>query len=275
MKISNGGKTQMSNDLSLFALTGKVAVITGAGRGIGREIALTFAKAGADVVAVARTAVEIEETAELVRKAGRKALAVPTDVSDFAQVTDLLKKIQAVFPKVDILVNNAGGNILAPVLETTLERWESIVKENLTSVFICTRIIGEVMVKQKSGNIINTSSMAGHSPMLWCAPYGAAKAGVINFTQVLAIEWAQYNIRVNAIAPGIIITPLSRRLSRVDSPYRLSQLKRIPMGRFGKPEDIPGTALYLASEASAYMTGQTLSVDGGITSSVYPEIVDR
>ena len=111
--------------------------------------------------------------------------------------------------------------------------------------------------------------------MLWCAPYGAAKAGIINFTQVLAMEWAQYNIRVNAIAPGIIITALSRDLSKPDSPYRKAQLQRIPLGRFGAPGDIPGTALYLASEASAYMTGQTLSVDGGITSSVYPEIVDR
>ncbi|MDD4859605.1 MAG: glucose 1-dehydrogenase [Dehalococcoidales bacterium] len=265
----------MGIDLSLFALTGKVAVVTGAGRGMGREIAIAYGKAGADVVVAARTAAEVEETAKLVRDTGRKSIAVPTDVSDYAQVTNLLKRTLDTFKHVDILYNNAGGNILAPVLDTTPERWDAILKENLTSVYNCCRQFGEVMVKQKSGNIINTTSMAGLGPMLWCAPYGAAKAGIINFTQTMAMEWAQFNIRVNAVAPGIIITALSRELSKADSPYRLAQLKRIPLGRFGRPDDVVGAALYLASDASAYMTGKVLTVDGGITSSVYPEIVNR
>ena len=262
-------------DLSMFDLTGKVAVVTGAGRGIGRSIALSFAKAGADVVVAARTSTEIEETEALIRDEGRKALAVPTDVTDYTQVENLLQKTLDSFQKVDILMNNAGGNILAPVLDTSLDRWESIIKDNLTSFYICSRIIGEVMVKQKAGSIINTSSMAGLSPMLWCSPYGAAKAGVINFTQVLAMEWAQYHIRVNAIAPGIIVTPLSSKLSKETSPYRQAILKRISLGRFGTPEDLLGVAVYLASDASSYVTGQTISVDGGITASVFHEIVDR
>ncbi len=255
--------------LSMFALTDKVAIVTGAGRGIGRAIALGFARAGADVVVAARTAAEIEDTAALVRREGRKALAVPTDVQDADQVKNLLSQTMDAFSRIDILVNNAGGNIFSNVLDMSVEFWENIVKQNLTSTFLCSRIIGEAMVKQKSGNIINMSSVTASSPLPRGAAYGAAKAGIISLTQTLAVEWAPYHVRVNAIAPGIIITPLSRQLAPETSPYRQAQLKRIPLGRFGKPEDVVGAAIFLASDASAYITGATIPVDGAITTTVF------
>ncbi len=253
----------------MFALTGKVAIVTGGGRGIGRAIALGFAQAGADVVAAARTTAEIEDTVARIRDEGRKALAIPTDVRNVDQVANLLDKTLDLFSRVDILVNNAGGTFYVPVLNMSANAWEAQVRENLNSVFICSRIIGEVMVKQKAGNIINMSSIAGLGPYPSFAAYAAAKAGIISLTRTLAVEWAPYNIRVNAIAPGIIPTQGSDRWAQERPGRREAQLKKIPLGRLGKPEDIMGVAIFLASDASAYVTGETIVVNGGLTSTVF------
>jgi len=256
-------------DLSMFALTDKVAIVTGGGRGIGRAIALGLAQAGADVVVAARTVAEIEDTAANVRGEGRKALAIPADVRNVDQVASLLDETLGLFNRVDILVNNAGGTFSAPALEVSANAWEAIVRENLSSVFICSKIIGEAMVKQKAGNIINMSSVAGLGPYPRNAHYAASKAGIISLTKTLAVEWAPYNIRVNAIAPGIIPTSGSDSVVQERPGYRDAQLKRIPLGRFGKPEDIIGVAVFLASDASAYITGETILVNGGLTSTVF------
>ncbi len=256
-------------DLSMFALTDRVAIVTGGGTGLGKAIALGFARAGAHVVVASRTIATIEETAAEVRSEGRKALAIPADVREVEQVTNMLHKTMDLFGRVDILVNNAGGTSFTPVLNMSAAVWEADVKENLTSVFICSRIVGEVMVKQKQGNIINMSSLGALGPWPNAAHYGAAKAAIISLTKTLAVEWAPYNIRVNAIAPGVIMTPLVRRLAPEDSPRRQGQLTRIPLKRFGRPEDIAGVAIFLASDASAYITGETIAVTGGITTTVF------
>ncbi len=256
-------------DLSMFALTDKVAIVTGGGRGIGRAIAIGFARAGADVVVAARTATEIQDTAAKVRAEGRKALAVPTDVQDVDQVAHLLNKTLDSFSRVDILVNNAGSTYPIRALDLSADAWQGQLKENLSSVFICSRIVGEAMVKQRSGNIINMSSVAGLGPYPSLAHYAAAKAGIISLTKTLAVEWAQYNIRVNVLAPGFLMSPLTSKTALESSPLRQSQLKRIPLGRFGKPEDVVGVTIFLASDASAYITGETIVANGGLTTTVF------
>lgn len=255
-------------DLSIFALSGKVAIVTGGGRGIGRAISLGFARAGADVIVAARTAAEIEDTATVIQAEGGKALPVVTDVRNTDQVANLRDKALDSFGHIDILVNNAGGHFYLPVLETSIKAWETLIRENLNSVFICSKIIGEIMVNQKTGNIINIGSINGIGPSPNSASYGAAKAGIINFTKTLAVEWAPYNIRVNAIAPGAIITEGSTNFAQKNPDRWEPKLKKILLGRFGKPEDIAGLAIFLASNASSYITGQTIEISGGITSNV-------
>jgi len=235
--------------LSMFSLAGKVAIVTGAGKGIGKAIALGLAEAGANVVVAARTAADIDE------------------------VANLLDKTLASFGRVDILVNNAGGYFIAPVLDLSPRGWESIIKESLNSVFICCRVIGEVMVKQKAGNIISISSIAGLGPYPGAAHYAAAKAGIISLTKTLAVEWAPYNIHVNAIAPGFIETPSTTAFWQQNPKHRQAVLEKVPLGRLGKPEDIVGVTIFLASEASAYVTGETIVVNGGLTTTVFEELV--
>ena len=259
-------------DLSMFALTGKVAIVTGGGRGIGRALAMGLAEAGADVAVAARTVGEIEATAAEIENRGGKALAIPTDVRDVDQVAGLLHKTIAQFGRVDILVNNAGaGNSLTRVVDMSAEAWEAMIGENLNSVFKCCKIIGEVMMKRKAGNIINLSSVAGLGPFPRLAAYAAAKAGIINLTKTLAVELAPYNIRINAIAPGFLRTAMFLKAMPEDSPRRRAQLKCIPLRRFGSPEDIVGVTIFLASDASAYVTGETIVVDGGLTTTVFSD----
>lgn len=255
-------------ELPMFSLDGKVAIVTGAGRGIGRAIASGFAQAGVNVVVAARTAADIEETATRIKTAGGKALAVPTDVRNAEQVTEMLKKTLDMFGRVDILVNNAGGYFYANVINMSPRAWESVINECLNSVFICCRIVGEQMVKQKSGNIINMSSVSGMGAFPGAAHYGAAKAGIISLTQSLAVEVAPYNIRVNAIAPGWIHTEGAESFYQQNPKLKQDQLEKTPLGRLGKPEDIVGVAVYLASDASAYVTGETIVVNGGLTTTV-------
>ena len=252
----------------MFSLTGKVAIVTGAGKGVGQAIALGFAQAGADVVVAARTVADIEDTAAKIKVEGRKALAIPTDVRNVDQVTNMLHKTLDLFSRVDILVNNAGGMVATPAIHMSADAWEETIKENLTSIFICSRIVGELMAAQKGGNIINIGSTYGLGPSTSNAAYGAAKAGTISLTKSLAVDWARYNIRVNAIAPGCIETPATHGLYQ-DPKARQARLKMIPLGRIGKPADIVGVAIYLASDASAYVTGETIVVNGGLTSTVF------
>jgi len=251
----------------MFELVNKVAIVTGAGKGIGKAIALGLAEAGASVVLCARSNAEIEANAAEIQGKSGAALALTADTRNVNQVRNLLQETLARFGKVDILVNNAGGGVgaLVDILEMPFEDWERSIEQTLNSVFICIKIVGEQMAKQKAGNIINIASIVGMGPYGTLAHYSAAKAGVINLTQNLGVLWARHNIRINAIAPGYIETPLTTG-RRFRQPGALeSILRRIPLQRLGKPEDTVGAVLYLASDASAYVTGQTIVVSGGLS----------
>lgn len=245
--------------LSKFALTDKIAIVTGAGRGIGKGLALAFAEAGADVVVAARTVAEIEETAALIRQMGRKALVVPTDVRQSDQIDNMVQKTLEEFGRIDVLVNNAGGSFVVMAMDMSENAWDAVVRENLKTVFLCSKAAARVMIDQKKGNIVNISSEAGQGASPGLSAYGASKAGIINLTQTLAIEWAPH-VRVNCIAPGAIETP---GLLATSSGQMEEAIKNIPLGRMGQPEDIATAAIYLASEAADWVTGITIDVAGG------------
>jgi NAD(P)-dependent dehydrogenase (short-subunit alcohol dehydrogenase family) len=252
-------------DLSIFGLANKVAIVTGGGRGLGKGIALGFADVGADVVLCARTAAEIEAVAAEIRGRGKRALALPTDTRYSDQVKNMVDKAIAEFGKVDVLVNNAGGSFGVPFLQMSENAWDAIIRENLNSVFLCTKAVVEGMATQKAGSIINIASLAGQVPFPNFAPYGAAKAGVINLTQTLAVELGPYNIRVNAILPAYVENEYLSQRHREEPELRQRRLGMIPLGRFGGPEDIAAAAIYLASDASSFVTGATILFSGGLS----------
>ncbi len=245
--------------LSKFDLSDKIVIVTGAGRGIGKGLALGFAEAGANVVVAARTVAEIEAVAAEIRAMGRKALAVPTDVRQSDQINNMVQKTLEEFGRIDVLINNAGGSFVVMAMDMSENAWDSIVRENLKPVFLCSKIVGKVMLDQKKGNIINISSGAGEGASPGLCAYGASKAGGINLTRTLALEWAPH-VRVNCIAPGAIETPGLRATS---SAQLAGAVANIPLGRMGQPEDIATAAIYLASDAAEWVTGITIDVDGG------------
>lgn len=255
----------MANLNPLFSLTGRVAIVTGAGRGIGKAIALALADAGADVVVAARTIAEIEATASDIVSRGRKSLAVCTDVTDTAQMDNLVQTTVREFGKLDIMVNNAGGGgVRAPFTEVAEDYFDYVMKANVKSTFLGSRSAAKVMIQQKKGNIINMSSVTATMPNPGSGPYSAAKAAVLNITQNLAVELGSYNIRVNALAPGIILTDLMTKLARVDPSVFDSRIKNTPLGRLGTTEDVAAAAVYLASDASSFVTGAVLLISGGL-----------
>lgn len=246
-------------NLPLFDLTGRTAIVTGGGRGIGKGICLALAQAGANVVVANRDKNTGEETVREVEALGRKSLAVQTDVCQRVQVEQMIQKTVESFGTLDILVNNAGGTTPAtrvPAMEMSEEIWDAMIDLNLKSTFLCSQAAAKVMIPQKRGNIVNISSWYAYMPSLVCLPYGAAKAGVNNLTQSMAHILAPYNIRVNAISPGVVPTGPG------DLELRERRRKAAPLGRLGTPEDIAWAVVYLVSDASSYVTGQVLSVDG-------------
>lgn len=257
-------------NLSMFSLADKVAIVTGSGRGIGKAIALGFADAGANVVVCARTAADLETTVAEINARGRKALAVPTDMRESAQVANLVQKALDTFGTIDILVNNAGAAFGGPTLELSERAWESLLRENLKSVFLCIQAVGKVMATKKKGAIINISSTLGQSPAPNMVGYGAAKAAIISLTRSLAVEWAPHNIRVNAIAPGLIETPGTTAHYSQRPEAKKVLIAMVPLGRIGQPQDIVGAAIYFASDASSYVTGEVLAVSGGAASQSEP-----
>ncbi|WP_366162909.1 3-oxoacyl-[acyl-carrier-protein] reductase [Bacillus infantis] len=243
-------------------LDGKSAIVTGASRGIGREIALELARQGANVaVNYSGSEAKANETVEEIKALGRDAFAVKADVSDSEAVTAMMKETIERFGSIDILVNNAGitrDNLLMRMKE---EEWDEVISINLKGVFLCTKAATRQMMKQRSGRIINVSSIVGVSGNPGQANYVAAKAGVIGLTKTSAKELATRGITVNAIAPGFISTDMTDKLNEE---VKEQMLSGIPLGRLGEPSDIAKVALFLASEDSRYMTGQTLHVDGGM-----------
>jgi NAD(P)-dependent dehydrogenase (short-subunit alcohol dehydrogenase family) len=246
------------------SLAGKVAIVTGGRRGIGRAIALAIAEAGADVSLGDRVVDdgELETVAGEATKLGRRALAIRADITRQDDVDNLVQKTVAELGTIDILVNNAAMNIRAPLLELNEEGWDKVIDTDLKGYYLCSQAAGRVMVKQKRGNIINIASTAAMYTAPEMGAYCIAKAGVVMLTRILAIELAEYNIRVNAVAPSIVKTRFSQPLW-ADAKTLKEIEARIPLGRLAEPEDIVGSVLFLASDASAYITGHTLIVDGG------------
>lgn len=255
--------------LDMFSLKGKTAIITGAERGIGLEIAVGFAKTGANIVIAGLMESEFEHASACVKEQGVECVCIRTDVSNEEDVKNLVAKTLEIFPTIDVLVNNAGINKLAPAEEMPLDVWKKILDVNLTGQFLMCREVGSVMLKQGKGNIVNIASMSGlvvnPLPQQQCA-YNSSKAGVIMLTKCLANEWAQRGIRVNAIAPGFTNTPLTaKRLNTPDDPAVKKWIGGTPMDRVAEPSEMVGLALYYASDASTFTTGTVLQVDGGYT----------
>jgi 3-oxoacyl-[acyl-carrier protein] reductase len=242
-------------------LAGKVALVTGAAQGIGKAVALLLARNGADMVVSDINLEKAEETAKEVQTLGRKALAIKVDVAKLGDVEKMVEVILAQFGKVDILVNNAGIARDKLILRMTEEDWDAVLNINLKGTFNCTKAVVRHMSKQRSGKIVNIASVVGEMGNAGQGNYAASKAGVIGFTKTIAREFAQRGINVNAIAPGYIETPMTDALPDKAK----EELKRlIPMDRLGKSEDVAEAVLFLVSEASSYITGQVLNVNGGI-----------
>jgi 3-oxoacyl-[acyl-carrier protein] reductase len=242
-------------------LTSLIAVVTGAGRGIGRAIALKFASEGADVACVSRTAENSEKVANEIRALGRKAWAYAVDVSNSAAVAETAEKILTDTGRVDILVNNAGVTRDGLLMRMSDDDWDTVLNTNLKGAFLFTKEFSRVFLKQRSGRIINVASVIGLIGNAGQANYAASKAALIGFTKSVAREFASRGITVNALAPGFIETDMTAVLNEE---LRGEVLKTIPLKRFGRVEDIANAALFLASPAAGYITGQVLTVDGGM-----------
>ena len=248
--------------LDWFNLDGKVALVTGAGAGIGTAIAKGLARAGADVLCHARSADEAGAASAAIRELGRRSLPLAADLGDRAAQDDLIARAAAGFGRIDILINNAGLIRRAPAVDYTDDDWDLLLEVNLSAPFRLARGIGKLMVAQGGGRIVNTASLLAFQGGILVPAYAASKGGIGQLTKALANEWAPKGVNVNAIAPGYIATNNTAAL-RAD-PVRSRQiLERIPAGRWGEPDDIAGAAVFLCSEAARYVTGHVLAVDGG------------
>lgn len=245
----------------LFRLDGKVALVTGSASGIGAAIATTLAAAGADIACHGRSEPG-EATMAAVRASGRRAIGIAADLSDRASHAELVKKTIAELGRLDILVNNAGLIRRSPAVEHSDSDWDLLLETNLTSVFRLSRLAGAHMLEQRSGKIVNIASLLSFQGGIFVPAYAASKGGVAQLTKALANEWARLDINVNAIAPGYIVTKNTAAL-REDEVRSRQILDRIPAGRWGEPTDIAGAALFLCSDASRYVHGHVLVVDGG------------
>jgi len=250
-------------DNSYLSLEGQVALITGGSRGIGKAIALTFADAGADVAISGRKLPDLEKVADEIRKLGKKCLPVTAHARKVEELKHLVDQVMETFGRIDILVNNAATNpAMGPIVGTEEKIYDHIMETNLKGYFMMSKFAGSVMVKQKSGNIINISSAGGVSPAEGLGPYCISKAGINMLTKALALELGPYNIRVNAIAPRIVKTSFSEALW-TNQTLMKKELELVPLKRVASPEEIARTALYLASTASNYMTGHVVVLNGG------------
>ena len=251
----------------LFDLTGRVALITGGSRGLGLQIAEAYAEQGAKLAITARKAEQLENTAETLREQGADVLALPTDLSAQGAPTKLVQQVMDKWGQIDILVNNAGATWGAPAEEHPLEAWNKVLNLNLTAAFALSQAAAVAsMIPRQHGRIVNIASVAGlqgnHPQMMGTAAYNASKGGLINLTRALAAEWAKYKITVNAVAPGFFPTKMTK--GTLQTGQDLIEAAT-PLGRVGGPEDLKGVAVLLGSDASAFMTGQVVGVDGGMS----------
>ena len=248
-----------------FNFKNKVVCVTGAGRGIGRDIAAYFGALGAKVILISRTEAQLLETAKIVREAGGEALVVPADLSKVSGVKAAVQKIKTLVPTIDVLINDAATAIRKPSEDLTEEEWDIVLNINLKAVFfMTTEIAREFMIPKKQGKIVSIASIGGILGITNSAPYSASKGGVVLVTKVLGCEWAKYNIQVNAVGPAYINTELiAKAIENKD--FLNAIIDRTPARRLGEPDDVVGAVLYLASDLADFVTGTTLMVDGGLT----------
>ena len=250
--------------LDLFNLTGKVAIITGASRGLGQYLTRALAQAGADVVITSRSVDSLQEFAKEIESLGRKVLPLPLDVRDHQSIQEMAETAYGHFGRIDILVNNAGCNVRKPAVDVDWEDWNLVVDTNLRGGFFVAQAVARKMIPVRYGRIINIGSVTAVAGYAGITPYCASRGGVKQMTMSLADDWGQYNITVNCLAPGWFKTAQTKVL--YDNQEWVDYLiDRIPLKRVGQPNDLDGTVVFLASDASAYMTGQTVLVDGGIS----------
>lgn len=248
----------------LFKLNGKVAMVTGASKGIGKDIAKLLARAGAELALVARNKEELENVAAEIKALGKDAFILPFDLSDIHDIPAIVKRVMDHFGHIDILINNAGLNIAKEAESVTEDDWDKVLDINLKSVFFLSKEVGHYMREQQYGKIINMSSQMAFVGYFKRTAYSASKGGVTQLTKSLAIEWAQDQINVNAIAPTFIETDMTKPMFE-DDRFKQEILNRIPLGRLAKTEDLYGSVLFLASDSSSMVTGHTIRVDGGWT----------
>ena len=252
-------------------LEGQVGIVTGAGQGIGRAIALTLAKEGAAIAVNDINHESARKVAEEIKSQGGKAVPIKADVSNKEEVNSLVEQTLDNFKRIDILVNNAGTAKLTPTVELTEAEWDSTIDVDLKGQFLCSQAVAKHMIKQKRGKIVNIASLAAHIGTPSLAAYSASKGGVIQLTKVLAVEWGKHNITVNAVSPGLTMTELVRAVFK-ERPDVFEGVERIPLKRLAMPEDIANAVLFLASSESDYITGQVIIVDGG-TTVIHPRMV--
>jgi NAD(P)-dependent dehydrogenase (short-subunit alcohol dehydrogenase family) len=253
------------NVLDSFRVDGKVALVTGGARGLGRTMAAALAEAGADIALSGRSRDACQEAAHAIAAStGRRVCAFQADVTKIDDVENLASGVEAELGRIDILINNAGVNIRGPVQQLSEADWDAVIDTNLKGPFLCARSIGPRMVSRGWGRVINMGSIMGVVALPGRAPYASSKAGIINLTRVLALEWAGTGVTVNALCPGAFGTDMNRSL--LDDPVKYKEfVSQIPMGRWGEVDELAGAAVFLASEASSYVTGSSIFVDGGWT----------
>ena len=251
--------------MDMFRLDGKVALVTGGARGLGRSMAMALAEAGADIALAGRSLTTCEETAgEIAAATGRTVRAFKADVSLNADVTRLVVEVTSACGSIDILLNNAGTNIRGTIAQLSEEDWDTVIDTNLKGPFLCARAVGPLMVARGWGRVINMGSILSVIAMPGRAPYASSKSGVVGLTRVLALEWASSGVTCNAICPGPFATDMNRQLLNDPAAYQ-QVISQIPVGRWGELDELAGPVVFLASDASSYVTGSAVFVDGGWT----------
>lgn len=245
-------------------LEGKTVIVTGGNRGIGQEIAIDFAQLGANVIVIARDKDSLDKTLDILNESSGQHTVYALDMTQIDQLSKVIDDIISIYEKIDVLVNNAGINISKPAFEIEENDWENVLDINLKSLFFISKFVGKYMAQEQRGKIVNMASQVGFVGYFDRAPYASSKGGVIQLTKALAVEWAQYNINVNAIAPTFVETELTEKMFKNEA-FKEDVLDRILFHKMPKPTDISGAVIYLSSQLSNFVTGETIKIDGGWT----------